>query len=288
MSLRLRTSEWVLVAFFGYIVAIAPFFRDRSHLKYQPVVVFAGVLGFLYVLAHSQRVFGAKAVEIARDWLPIVLTLLAFREMELFVTSAYLHAYETAWIRWDHVLLGAWRLRGAIERGGAAVPFYLELCYFFVYAVGGYCVAVLYIRRRRNEVNRFWIIYLVGTLTAYALFPYFPSQPPRIAFPSVDPPNVITWVRKLNLLILQNVTIHSGVFPSAHVSSAFSCAWAMFLLLPERQRLGWGLLIYAASVSVATVYGRYHYAADVVTGFGVSLVAALVCIVMAARRRYKT
>jgi len=288
MNLRLRTSEWVLVVFFAYIVAIAPFFRDRSHLKYQPLVVFAGVLAFLYVLAHSRRVFGAKVIETVRDWLPILLTLLAFREMELFVTSAYLHAYETAWIRWDDVLLGAWRLRGAIERGGAAVPFYLELCYFFVYAVGGYCVAVLYVRRRRSEVNRFWIIYLVGTLAAYALFPYFPSQPPRIAFPNVDPPTVITWVRKLNLLILRNATIHSGVFPSAHVSSAFSCTWAMFLIFPERRRLGWGLLIYAVSVSVATVYGRYHYTADVVTGFGVSLVAAAVCLFMAVRRRHKT
>ena len=68
--------------------------------------------------------------------------------------------------------------------------------------------------------------------------------------------------------------IHSSVFPSAHVSSAFSAGWALLLYLPDRKRYGVGMLIYAASVAVAAVYGRYHYAVDVVAGFGVSLVAA--------------
>jgi membrane-associated phospholipid phosphatase len=66
------------------------------------------------------------------------------------------------------------------------------------------------------------------------------------------------------------------VFPSAHVSSAFSAAWGLFVALPGQREFGWGMLFYACSVSVATIYGRYHYAADVVAGFGLSLVAAIV------------
>ena len=51
----------------------------------------------------------------------------------------------------------------------------------------------------------------------------------------------------------------------------------MFLLLPNRKRIAWGLLAYAISVAVATVYGRYHYAADALAGFAISLIAAAVC-----------
>jgi membrane-associated phospholipid phosphatase len=58
----------------------------------------------------------------------------------------------------------------------------------------------------------------------------------------------------------------------------------MFLVFPERKRLGWGLLLYALSVSVATVYGRYHYAVDVAAGFAISLVAGAVCLFIAARQ----
>ena len=33
------------------------------------------------------------------------------------------------------------------------------------------------------------------------------------------------------------------------------------------------MAVYAISVSIATVYGRYHYVADVLAGFAVSLIA---------------
>ena len=48
----------------------------------------------------------------------------------------------------------------------------------------------------------------------------------------------------------------------------------MLMYLPDRRRVGWGMLIYAVLVSIATVYGRYHYAVDALAGLGVSLAAA--------------
>jgi membrane-associated phospholipid phosphatase len=88
-------------------------------------------------------------------------------------------------------------------------------------------------------------------------------------------PNVTTALRQLNLWLLNGYSIHSSVFPSAHVSSVFSAAWTLFAFMPERKRYGWGMLIYAVSVAVATVYGRYHYAADVAAGLAISLVPGI-------------
>jgi membrane-associated phospholipid phosphatase len=115
----------------------------------------------------------------------------------------------------------------------------------------------------------------VGTVAAYGLFPYFPSSPPRAVFPGMDLPSADTLVRRLNLFLVGDYGIHSSVFPSAHVSSAFSAAWALLMYLPERRRLGLGMLIYAFLVSMATVYGRYHYAVDALAGFGIGIGAAL-------------
>ena len=281
--LRLRSSEWVLLAFFAYIVAVTPFFRDRPRLGYQPVFVLLAVFAMFSVLAIGSLERRRSAIEIVRDWLPIPLTLAAFREMELFVPLTYTHRYEQTWIQWDAWLLESCRLHRVLQIAGALIPSYLEVCYFLVYGVAAYCVAILYIRGHRTRVNQLLTIYLLGTLSAYALFPFFPSEPPRFAFPNIAPP-IDTEIRELNLWFLRHATIHSGVFPSAHVSATFSCAWAMFLVLPERKRFGWGLLLYALSVSVATVYGRYHYVADVIAGFAVSLGAGAVCLFVAARR----
>ncbi|MGH9344237.1 MAG: phosphatase PAP2 family protein, partial [Terriglobia bacterium] len=101
----------------------------------------------------------------------------------------------------------------------------------------------------------------------------------------VAAPSVTSWVCKLNWKILDSTAVQSGVFPSAHVSSAFSAAWAMLLLFPRRKPIGGGLVFYAASVSLATIYGRYHYIADVVAGFGISLVAGAICLLFRKRRR---
>ncbi len=274
---RFRISEWVLISFFAYVAVISPWFPDRPNLSYQVLVVLVGVISLLLALARMEQTRLSKAISVGRDWLPLLLTLVAFREMELFLPKRFEHHYETAWIQWDRLILGDWHIRAAIESFGNLIPFYLEFCYLLVYGLGAYCVAVLYFQHQRRCVDRFLTVYLAGTLTAYALFPYFPSQPPRLVFPEIGAPGVTTWAHHLNLYILSKATIHVGVFPSAHVSSAFSAAWAMFLLLPKKKIFGWALLFYGISVSVATIYGRYHYAADVLAGFGISLIAALVC-----------
>jgi membrane-associated phospholipid phosphatase len=272
--MRLRKSEWVLITFLGYVVVISPFFADRPYLGYHSVFILAAVAVLLALLAFGQQGESAEHVSMIRDWLPLLLTFIAFREMGLFAPAHYPRRFEPIWNRWDLIILNHWHFRAAIDSLGGVIPFYLELCYFFVYGIGSYCVAALYLRGKRREVDSFFLVYLTGTLLAYALFPYFPSLPPRFAFAGFDASIPSTWLRRLNLLLLNNGSIQTGVFPSAHVSSAFSCSWAMFILLGRKSKVPWLLLAYALSVSLATIYGRYHYAADVVSGFAVSLVAA--------------
>src|SRR5260370_39962707 len=136
----------------------------------------------------------------------------------------------------------------------------------------------MYVWRRRDLLDRVLFVYLFGTLLAYALFPVFPSQPPRTVCPGADLPGMTSAFRRFNLFLVRGYGIHSSVFPSAHVSSAFSAAWAVLLFVRSQRRVGWAMLIYAVSVSLATVYGRYHYAVDAVAGLGISLVALAVGI----------
>jgi membrane-associated phospholipid phosphatase len=267
----------MLVGYFTYVAVVSSFIRDRPDLGHQPRWLLWGVLAGLLLLAWMERYFPV-AVSRFRDFLPLGLTLVAFEEMTIFAPSHYDGHLERTWIRWDHVLLQDWHLRGIIESLGGAIPFYLECCYLLVYGLGTYCIIVLYIKGRRKAVDRFYLILLTGTLVAYALFPFFPSQPPRLLFPGLDDPTVTSWVRRFNVWILGKASHQASVFPSAHVSSAFAAAWAMFLVLPDRKRFGWGVLVYAVSVSIATIYGRYHYAADVLAGFGVSVIAGALCL----------
>jgi membrane-associated phospholipid phosphatase len=266
----LRSTEWLLIGYFSYVALIS---RTRS-----PLLVLLLAIALVAVLAYGESRGNPLFFSIARDWAPLLLTLIAYREMDWFTPLAWDHHLEFRWILYDRSLLYGWGLQHAIESVGAVLPSYLEFCYLLVYAVGPFTVTILYLEHRRTRVNQVLLLYLLGTLLAYALFPYFPSQPPRTLFGDSDLPTVMTAIRRFNLWIVNGYGIHSSVFPSAHVSSAFSAGWALLLYLPNRKRYGVGMLVYAASVSVAAVYGRYHYAVDVLAGFGVSLVAALIVL----------
>jgi len=132
---------------------------------------------------------------------------------------------------------------------------------------------ILIFNHRRDQLNTFWFAYLAGTLASYALFPYFPSDPPRTVFAGADLPHIVTIFRRFNLTILGQYGIHSSVFPSAHVSSAFACAWGLFVTMPDRRRFSAMVAVFALSVAIATIYGRYHFAVDALAGLAISLFA---------------
>jgi len=288
--MKLRSAEWLLILYFGYVAAIAPRYPLGPRINWQPFLVEVLVCALFLSLAYGETREYPELFSILRDWVAVGLILVAYREMDWFSALGRNFRLELRWVGWDRVILYHWGftaggLQRAIESLGFVGPLYLEICYALVYAVAPFVVAILYFEHRRERVNGVLFLYLLGTLLAYALFPYFPSDPPRVAFGGTDFPNFTTAVRRLNLWLVGDYGIHSSVFPSAHVSSAFSAAWALLAFLPERRRIGLGMLVYAATVAVAAVYGRYHYAADAVAGIAVSLVPA--AMILLARRRLR-
>lgn len=204
--------------------------------------------------------------------------------MDWFTPLVRNHHWEQTLIVWDRVLFDRYALSAAIESAGRLMPTFLEFCYMLVYLVAPVALWVLIANGRRDHVNHFWLAYLVGTLSAYALFPYFLSDSPRVAFPGENLPHLISVFRRINLWIASRYDIHSSVFPSAHVSSALSAAWGLMEAIPERRWIGWTMAIYGLFVALATVYGRYHYAADAAAGIAISFLG-LVAVKIADYRK---
>jgi membrane-associated phospholipid phosphatase len=135
-------------------------------------------------------------------------------------------------------------------------------------------------RTRSDPTNRdgvtadhFWTTVLLATLACYAVYPFFPLTPPRVLFHDLPGPLVQPLLRKANFWILDQFGVQACIFPSGHVAAVTATALAIRAYLP---RLGWLFLIAAASVAAATVYGRYHYAADAVAGAIVGVAAFLI------------
>jgi membrane-associated phospholipid phosphatase len=267
-----RWSERVVLLFLLYPVVLAyclpAALSVRHHLLLlNPAIILAWSA---LIRFHSSR--PVLALSVLRDWLPIALVPLAFREMGWFALPHHRPALELRWVVWDRAILegGA---KAAIECLGPLLPSVLEISYASVYALAPASLAALYLYRRRDCADRFLFVFCLGVLLCYAQFPFWPSEPPRAIFFGQDFPAYDSVIRRFNWWTLGHYGIHTSVFPSAHVAGAFASALGMRLALPSRPWVSRLLLGTAVLIAAATVYGRYHYLADAVAGFAVSLIA---------------
>jgi membrane-associated phospholipid phosphatase len=269
----MRLSEWVLAAYFAYVTALTFILPVQSGVPLRTIIVNLLLLCFYAALLRFRE---SIAIEHLRNWIPLALMLLAYKEMGWLAPTSHDHHLEQSWIVWDHLLLTRWRLRDVIESAGPLFPSILELCYVLVYALPAFSMSMLYVYRRSRDAECLLVIYLLGLFLSYVQFPFWPSEPPRLVFPGEDGQAVDTLLRQFNHWLLGGYGIHTSVFPSAHVSGAFAAAFALKRILGERPWLYRGVFVYATLVAIATVYGRYHYAVDAIAGVVVGILAALV------------
>lgn len=264
-----RKSEWICLAYFTWTAAVAAVRPVAAPVRIEVWLAGAAVLAALWLLALPAAA-RRPAPAVLRDWLPLALILLAYRQMGWMALPHENRSFENFWIAFDRLLLHEWGIKRGIEFAGPLLPNLLELSYLLVYLMPVATTAVFYALGARERLDHAYRIILTATLATYALYPFFPSEPPRAVFPHDDLP-VMSALRAFNLRILGAYGIHMSVFPSGHAAAAFSCAFAVRKLLPSHRLAGRAFLTLAVLIAVATVYGRYHFAIDTLAGLGMAV-----------------
>jgi membrane-associated phospholipid phosphatase len=267
-----RRSEWVVVAFLFYAVALAEVLPLRSAVQSRVLVWNCAIVLAYSILVGVDFAKPSLPASITRDWLPLAIVLFAYREMGWFAQPHLRTVLESRWVVWDRLVLHAGS-EAVIEALGPVVSSVLEIAYSLVYALAPISVALLYLTGRRHRVDRLLSVFALGVLLCYAQFPFWPSEPPLVVLFGQDVPSYNTIFRRFNLWMLGNCGIHTSVFPSAHVAGAFSAFFGMRSAAPTAKRATRFLFVMAVLIAVATVYGRYHYLADATAGL---LIAVLV------------
>ena len=101
------------------------------------------------------------------------------------------------------------------------------------------------------------------------MLPWLQTRPPRSLEPAEAAPPAGA-VRRLSLHVLGAGSIGVNTIPSGHAAGSVAVALAVGSVMP---RAGAVYILLAASITVATVLGRYHYVVDSVLGVLVALAA---------------
>ncbi|MFQ5529385.1 MAG: phosphatase PAP2 family protein [Gemmatimonadota bacterium] len=106
----------------------------------------------------------------------------------------------------------------------------------------------------------------------YLCFAVFPVAGPRYEFARIVGPQTDGLVFGIVHGILESGSSKGTAFPSSHVAATVS-AWLAAGLIDRR--LMWTLAPFAVSLTVGTVYGRFHYGIDAAVGLGVAILAVI-------------
>ena len=222
-----------------------------------------------------------RMLVVARDWHPLVLFPLLYREVEALAA-----------------VMGDWRLTQTVAATDAALfggqpslylserlPFvplseFLHFCYFAYVVVIPALAAWWYFGNRRAAFHELVLLLAVVMYGSYLFFILFPVDSPYYRFDRLAAPLAGHPFFDLVHAMSARGGARGGAFPSAHVSGAV----VVILVAWRHQRRAAVLLApIVLGVIVATVYGRFHYALDVIAGAGLALTVVGLYTIAAAR-----
>jgi membrane-associated phospholipid phosphatase len=146
---------------------------------------------------------------------------------------------------------------------------YLELAYLLVYVFVPSGAVTLMLAGHASDLPRFWAVVLLAGFASYGMLPWIQTRPPR-AIETSDLVAPTSPLRRFNLAILNRASNQVNTLPSGHAAAAIAVALVVTSVMP-----GPGVVfgVVAASIVVATVIGRYHYAVDSLLGVLVGIAA---------------
>jgi len=290
MRIGLSIAEHAALAFFIYIIVAASIVHAASR-DWCFVLTLNSVTFATLIVLHRIR-HRAPWLAAAADLFPALLVLVAYRESGILLAPDPAHHLDYVFILWDRVLLHNGLVQALLQAGAPWVQHYLELAYLLCYPLVPLGVIAVHFATRparagdrsatrsSSAMDEFWATVLPATLFCYAVYPFFPLTPPRVLFGDVPGPHVQPLLRQWNFWLLDHYSVQACIFPSGHVAAVTAVALAVRKQAP---RLGALFLFLAASVAIATVYGRYHYAADAVAGALVGVAAYVVATALKHR-----
>ncbi len=211
-----------------------------------------------------------KGAWLLRLWVYPVLMNVVFMNMKSSVMKVNSHKWDAALSASDRFLFGDIL---SVRAQAVMTPFLTEIlsfCYllFFPYLM----ISWFYYAYRGMPVLR---KLMVGMFTIYGIgflgYTLVPAAGPHLAYPEAFSEPLTGWaITRFNEFVVANGSNGVDVFPSLHSAISF------FLLIFDYKNARWRHRIYlvpCVGIWIATIYLRYHYAVDLMAGFGLAAFA---------------
>ena len=263
--------EWVTFVYLAWIdVLVAVCYPRIEHAAAHLAIQFAIALVIVLLVAWEAK-SRSRLARFARYWYPLPLYIFFFEELQGLVHVIFPGWFDAYLIAFDHALFGVHPSLWLAQFGSPTLNDFMQFSYmtYFLYLV--ILPALLYAKRERAS---FWTVMVSTALAHYSVYVIavlFPIESPYYSLAALNKAALAGgYCTALIGLIEHFGRVRGAAFPSAHVAGSMVAILASWRY---RRWLFWSCLPFFVSMCVATVYGRYHYAADVFAGLLVGTIA---------------
>jgi membrane-associated phospholipid phosphatase len=199
-----------------------------------------------------------------RYWYPHLFFLFCFEELAYSMTLVTPHWQDAHLIAFDHWLTGVHPSIWLEQFVTPARNEFMQLVYFSYFTYLLIVAGILYVKR---EWRAYWSVMtysMIGYMIGYFIALSFPVESPWFAMAgSWKGPLVGGPVTAMVNFMEHYGRVRGAAFPSEHVAGAVAALWGAWRF---RRWLSWTMLPVFLLMCVSTIWGRYHYIADVFAG----------------------
>jgi membrane-associated phospholipid phosphatase len=259
--------EWLSLAYLSWMNTVLLIFHRNIAQPGLYVVLHCWLALAIACLAWAAAHSNSKILQFARHWYPLALYLFFFEELGWLVHLIFPGWFDRWLIDFDYRFAGVHPAAWLAQFSNPALNDFMQFAYmtYFLYLV--ILPAILYGAKDRLA---FWTVTAstaAANFSIYAVAVMIPIESPHYSLPALESKPLAGGAFTATINFIERFgRVHGGAFPSAHVAGSMVAllgAWRY------RRWLFWVCLPFFISLCVATVYGRYHYVADVFAGIAI-------------------
>ena len=265
-----RRTTTLTASYLAITAALIAIFGNGVPRRYWLVAAHVTCAASLLILDRARP---RGILLVLRDWHPLMLFPLLYKEVELLAAVIGDWRLTAAIPAWESVLFDGQPSQYLSERL-AWVPLseYLHFCYAAYVIVIPSVAAYWYVSGRRVAFGELLLMLSTVMLGSYLFFIVLPVDSPYYLSPYPGPPLAGHFFFGLVHQMSGLGGARGGAFPSAHVSGAIV---VILVAWRHQRRLAYLLLPIIGGVMMATVYGRFHYVLDTLAGAGLAIVVVM-------------
>jgi membrane-associated phospholipid phosphatase len=255
-----RIGRGIAIALAIYLTLVTwPIVRAASASgSSTPLAVHLTILGYTLILLAAP----VRLRRPALDWLTLTIGPLMYVELRWIIAGLGAPHRDATVVGWEHALFPSNPSATLAPRLHVAwVSELLHLAYASYYLLIYLPPIVLYLRGRRDAFVSTTLALIVVYGVCFITYALFPVDGPRYLVGAAAAPEGP--IRSFVLTLLDRGSSRGTAFPSSHVAASVV---ASLCALRHQRGVGIVVSLVTAALTVATVYGGFHYAVDALVG----------------------